>query len=119
MEITEHIAQYLRAIGFETAASGTMPAEPDRTAAVYATGVRPPGSEDGSRFQIITRASPQSEDSLADAGRIAEALEDFTGILTPGSPWIQRIILESGITAIGADDNRRLLYSANYRAWYC
>lgn len=119
MELTEYLAQYLRDNDFPGATSGIMPAQPDRVATVYATGLRPRKDEDGSRFQIIMRGTPQSEDALGDALRAMELLDGFEGLLTIDSPYISRIVLESGVTALGADENRRLQYSINFRAWVC
>lgn len=119
MELTGHIAAYLRANGFPNACGGLLPQTPDRAEAVVATGVRPRSDEDGSRFQVLLRGSPQSEDALADAMNIIDLLDDFSGITSPDSPWFARIQLEGGANYLGADENRRLLYSLNFRAWYC
>ena len=119
IQLTEYIARYLRGNGFDGCTSGIMPDEPDRIITVYATGLRPNRDEDGSRFQIVARGSPCSEEALADCLRAADLLDDFEGILTIDSPYIARIVLESGAASIGADEKRRLMYSANFRAWVC
>lgn len=119
MELTGHIADYLRTNGFPNACGGILPQQPDRAQAVIATGVRPRRDEDGSRFQVLLRGSPQSEDALEDAMNIIDLLDDFSGITSPDSPWFGRIRLEGGANNLGADENRRLLYSLNFRAWYC
>lgn len=118
MELTELIADFLRGSGFH-ACSGFLPQSPDRAVAVYATGLRPQGDDEGSRFQIITRSEPTSDTALADAMQIADMLDDFSGILTIDSPYFQRIMLESGAAALGADENGRVSYSLNFRAWMC
>lgn len=118
MELTEHIAVFLNGNGIY-AASGMLPTSPDRAAAVYATGVRPKGDDEGSRFQIIVRSEPETDTAVSDAMRIVELLDDFSGITGIDSPYFARIVLESGVTALGADENRRLLYSVNFRAWIC
>ena len=119
MELTEHIAAFLRANGYSHACGGVLPQSPDRAQAVVATGVRPRSDGEGSRFQVVVRGTPQSEDALADAMDIADLLDDFSGITSPDSPWFARIQLESGAANLGADENRRLMYSLNFRAWYC
>ena len=119
MELTEHIAAYLRANDFEGATSGLMPPEPDRMATVYATGVRARRDEDGSRFQVIVRGEPGNDTALGDAMRIIDLLEDFSGIMSPDSPYFTRIRLESGATSLGVDPADRLSYSINFRAFYC
>lgn len=119
MELTEHIAEYLRANGFEGATSGIMPHEPDRIATVYATGVRGRRDEDGSRFQIVVRGDPGNDTALGDAMRAIDLLEDFEGIMSTQSPYFLRIVLESGASDLGVDQNNRLSYSVNFRAWYC
>lgn len=121
MNLTEHIAQYLRWNGFPTATSGIMAAEPDRTAAVYATGVKNPQDDDGSRFQIIVRSEKGVDTALDDIMTICDLLEGFSGIMSAdaGAPYFLRIELDSGAANLGEDDNRRILYSANFNAWYC
>ena len=119
MELTEHIAQFLRDNDFDGATSGMMPPEPDRVATVYATGLRGRRDEDGSRFQIIVRGLPGIDTALADAIKIIDLLEDYQGITSVDSPYFSRIKLESGATALGTDANGRLSYSINFRAWYC
>lgn len=119
MELTEYVAAYLRANGFPHATSGAMPPEPDRTATVYATGLRTRRDDEGSRFQVIVRSAKGADTALSDAMQIMELLEDFSGIMTVDSPYFSRIVTESGIAAMGEDDSRRLLYSMNFRAWYC
>ena len=119
MELTEHIALYLRANGFDGATSGVMPLTPDRIATVYATGVKHAQDVDGSRFQIIMRGEPDNDTALGDALKIIDLLEDFEGIMSVDSPYFTRIALESGATALGVDGNGRLSYSLNFRAWYC
>lgn len=118
MEMIEHIAAFIAANGIE-ATSGMMPTSPDRVATVYATGVRPRGDDDGSRFQVIVRSAVDMDTAIADAMMIADLLDDFSGITGIDSPYFARIQLESGATALGADENRRLLYSLNFRAWIC
>ena len=108
MELIEHIAKYLNGNGIETT-SGIMPAFPARIATVYATGVRP--ARDGDEADNDT--------ALGDIMRIIELLDDFSGITDLDSPYFARIQLESGAAALGADDNRRPSYSANFRAWVC
>jgi hypothetical protein len=119
MELTEHIAAFLRANGFPDATSGAMPPEPDRAVTVYATGVRARRDEEGSRFQIIVRSEKGIDTALADAMQIMELLDDFSGITAIDSPYFGRIVAESGIAAMGEDSSRRLLYSLNFRVWYC
>lgn len=119
MELTEHIAAYLRSNGFTEATSGYMPQEPSRIATVYATGVCPRRSEDGSRFQVVVRSEPERDTAIGDAMQIIDLLDGFEGITSIDSPYYQRIVLESGATALGADENRRLLYSVNFRAFEC
>jgi len=118
MELTELVADFLRGSGFY-ACSGFLPQSPDRAAAVYATGLRPKGDDEGSRFQIIVRSDPTGDTALADAMQIADLLDDFSGILAIDSPYFQRITLENGATALGADENGRVSYSLNFRAWVC
>lgn len=118
MELTEHIAVFLNGSGIP-ATSGMMPISPNRIATVYATGVRPRGDDDGSRFQVIVRSEPDSDTAIADAMRIADLLDDFSGITGIDSPYFARILLEGGATALGADENQRLMYSMNFRAWIC
>ena len=118
-EVTEHIAAYLRANGFEGAVSGSMPPAPDRVAAVYATGVRPRCDRDGSRFQVIVRGLPGTDTAIADAMAVSELLDDFEGITAPDSPYFIRIRLDAGAAAIGADERGRLRYSLNFTAWWC
>lgn len=119
MELTEHIAAYLRAHGFTSATSGVMPPEPDRIATVYATGVRARRDDEGSRFQIIVRSDKGADTALSDAMQIMDLLDGFSGITSVDSPYFGRILAESGAAAIGEDGNRRLMYSLNFRAWYC
>lgn len=118
MELTEHIAVFLNGSG-TPATSGMMPISPNRIATVYATGVRPRGDDEGSRFQVIVRSEPDSDTAIADAMRIADLLDDFSGITGIDSPYFARILLENGATALGADENGRLMYSLNFRAWIC
>lgn len=118
MELIEHIAKYLNGNGIETT-SGIMPAFPARIATVYATGVRPARDGDGSRFQVIVRSEADNDTALGDIMRIIDLLDDFSGITDLDSPYFARIQLESGAAALGADDNRRPSYSANFRAWVC
>ena len=40
MELTEYVAAYRRAKGFQQATRGATQPEPDRTATVFATGLR-------------------------------------------------------------------------------
>ena len=54
-----------------------------------------------------------------DADRVVEALDDFTGLFTSDGYYIVRVRLESGASQIGADQNNRQQYSANFRVWYC
>lgn len=75
--------------------------------------------EEGSRFQIIVRSEKGIDTALADAMQIMELLDDFSGITAIDSPYFGRIVAESGIAAMGEDSSRRLLYSLNFRAWYC
>lgn len=119
MQLTEYVAQYLRGEGFPFATSGMMPPSPDRMVTVYATGLMPRRNEDGSRFQVMVRSAPDYDTGVADAMTIAELLDDFEGILTIDSPYIQRIVLEGGVANLGADENRCLLYSINFRAYEC
>ena len=118
MELIEHIAAFLIGNGIP-AVSGLMPTDPDRIAVVYATGVRPHGDDEGSRFQVIVRSEPDADTAIADSMRIADLLDDFSGITGIDSPYFARILLEGGAAALGADENRRLLYSLNFRAWIC
>ena len=118
MELIEHIAQYLNGNGIE-ATSGVMPAFPARIATVYATGIRPAKDGEGSRFQVIVRSEADSDTAIGDIMRIIDLLDDFSGITGLDSPYFARIQLESGATALGADENRRPMYSANFRAWIC
>lgn len=118
MELTEHIAAYLCANGF-TATSGFMPQEPNRIATVYASGVQPKRSADGSRFQIIVRSECDADTAIGDAMRIIDLLDDFQGITSIDSPYFSRILVETGAAGMGADENRRLLYSINFRAFEC
>ena len=118
MELIDHIAEYLNGNGF-TAVSGAMPIAPDRIAAVYATGVRPRGDDEGARFQVMVRSEADRDTAMADALAIADLLDDFSGMTGIDSPYFARIVLGSGVAALGADDNRRALYSANFRAWIC
>ena len=118
MELTELIAAYLKGHGFH-ACCGFMPQSPDQCIAVYATGLRPRGDDEGSRFQIIVRSSPEADTALAEAAEISDTLDDFSGILTIDSPYFQRIMLETGIASLGADENGRVSYSINFRAWMC
>jgi len=119
MELTEHIAQFLRDNDFEGATSGQMPPDPDRIATAYATGVRNPGDPDGSRFQVIVRSERDNDTAMGDALRVIELLDEFEGILTIDSPYFQRITVEGGAANLGADGNGRISYSINFRAWYC
>lgn len=119
MEMTEHIALYLRGYGFPQATSGEMPATPDRALTVYATGVRPRRDQDGSRFQILVRSEPGTDTALQDALYVADLLDDFEGMLTPDGPYFQRIELQSGAANLGLDANRRLTYSLNFIAYTC
>ena len=118
MELTELVARFLRGNGFY-ACSGFLPQSPDKAAAVFATGLRPRGDDEGSRFQIIVRSEPTGDTALADAMRIADMLDDFNGILAIDSPYFQRVTLETGVAALGADENGRTSYSLNFRAWIC
>lgn len=121
MNLTETIAEYLRSNGFPSATSGVMAAKPDRTAAVFATGVKSKRDEDGSRFQIIARSEPGQDTALGDIMAICELLDDFSGIMSADedTPFFARIEIDSGAANLGEDDNKRILYSANFRAWYC
>lgn len=118
MELTELVAAYLKGNGIY-ACSGFMPQYPDMCAAVYATGVRLHGDDEGSRFQIVVRGNPEADTALAVAMSIADMLDEFNGILAIDSPFFQRIALESGVASIGADENGRVSYSINFRAWMC
>lgn len=118
MELIEHIAQYLNGNGINCT-SGLMPAAPARIATVYATGVRPARDGEGSRFQVIVRSEADSDTAIGDIMRIVDLLDDFSGITGLDSPYFARIQLESGAAALGADENRRPMYSANFRAWIC
>lgn len=119
MELTEYIAEYLRGNGFPGATSGAMPSAPNRIATVYATGLKLRQDGDGSRFQIIVRGEPEIDTAIGDAMEIAEMLDGFSGILSIDSPYVQRIELESGAAALGMDENNRLSYGLNFRAWLC
>lgn len=119
MELTEHIALYLRANGYGHATAAGMPHEPDRVQTVYGTGVRPRRDADGSRFQIICRSSRGVDDALTDAMDIAALLDDFEGITSVDSPYFTRIRLDSGASALGKDDCERYSYSMNFTAWQC
>lgn len=119
MELIEYVAQYLRGYGFPAATAGNMPPTPDRNATVYATGLRNRRDEDGSRFQILVRGTPGTDDALPDAMLIADLLDDFQGILTVECPYIQRIELTSGVASIGADASNRVTYSLNFIAYIC
>lgn len=121
MNLTESIAEFLRGNGFADATSGIMAAEPDRTAAVFATGVKNPHDEDGSRFQVLVRSEKGVDTALSDILDVCELLDGFSGILTADAdaPYIIRIDLDSGAANLGEDENRRIIYSANFRAWYC
>ena len=118
MQPIEHIAAYIGGHGIP-ATSGMMPIVPDRVATVYATGARPRGDDEGTRFQVVVRSLPERDTALSDAMMIAELLDDFCGITGIDSPYFAQIQLESGVTALGADENRRLMYSVNFRAWIC
>ena len=117
MQIIDHIAAYLS--GVLPATSGIMHDEPDRCATVYATGVRPRSDDEGSRIQIIVRSERDVDTALGDAMTIADMLDDFSGVLNIDSPYFARISMEGGVAALGADENRRLMYSINLRAWTC
>ena len=119
MELTEHIAQFLRDNDFTGATNGIMPMEPDRIVTVYATGLLKPRDPDGSRFQVIVRSERDNDTALGDALRIIDLLDEFEGLLTIDSPYILRMAAESGAANLGADGNGRLSYSINFRAWYC
>ena len=120
MEFTHYLAQFLRDNGFDGATAGTMPPTPDRVATVYATGLLPKRSDDGSRFQIIVRGTPGKDDALTDAMNLLGLLDEYEGMLTFDCPFIvQRIVAESGASDIGEDGNGRNRYSLNFRVWYC
>lgn len=120
MEFTHYLAQFLRDNGFANATAGTMPPTPDRIATVYATGLMPKRSDDGSRFQIIVRGSPGKDDALTDAMTLLDLLDEFEGWLVNDCPIdVQRIVAESGASDIGEDSNGRRRYSLNFRVWYC
>lgn len=118
MELTEHIALYLRAHGLQ-AASGALPAQPDEACAVIATGLRPSADSQGSRFQILVRGQPGRDTALPLCSRIEEMLSGFCGLLTPESPLILRTRLESGAARLEMDKRGRITYSMNFRAWHC
>lgn len=120
MQLTEHIAEYLRANGFKGATSGQMPEAPDRIATVYATGVRRRQDDEPSRFEIIVRSDPNTDNALNDAFDIVDLLDDFCGITSTTSPFIQRIRMEGGgVSNIGVDGQNRVMYSINFECWYC
>lgn len=118
MELTEHLARFLCDQGY-SATSAIMPPLPDDAVTVYATGVRPKGDDEGSRFQVVVRGLPDKDTALRAAIEIADLLDDFSGITSIDSPYFARIMLESGVAALGVDDNGRTMYSANFRAWTC
>lgn len=118
MELIEHIAAYLNGNAIP-AVTGIMPPYPDRCAAVYATGVRPRSDDEGSRFQVVVRSERSTDTAMRDAMTIVDMLDDFTGVTGINSPYFARIQLEGGVAALGADENDRLTYSANFRAWIC
>lgn len=118
MELIEYIALYLCDQGY-SATSALMPPLPDEAVAVYATGVRPKGDDEGSRFQIVVRGLPDKDTALRTAMEIVDILDDFSGITSIDSPYFARVMLESGVASLGVDDNGRAMYSANFRAWIC
>lgn len=118
-DFTEFVAEYLHANGIETVTCGSMPAEPDRVATVYATGLRNRRDDDGSRFQVIVRSERDCDTAIGEAMLVLELLEDFSGLLTIDSPYVHRIEVDSGVGNIGKDGNNRLSYSVNFRAFYC
>ena len=67
----------------------------------------------------MVRSEADRDTAMADALAIADLLDDFSGMTGIDSPYFARIVLESGVAALGADENRRALYSANFRAWIC
>lgn len=118
-QFTEFVADYLMASGIGCATSGSMPPEPDRVTTVYATGLRNRQDDDGSRFQVICRSERNVDTALGDAMLVQDVLEDFSGLLAIDSPYVYRIITESGAANLGMDNNERLLYSVNFRAYFC
>lgn len=122
MTLVEQVARYLQGVlGADILVTyGFQPQEPGRCATVYATDTRRAGDEDGARIQVLIRAPDTGSLIPAqDADRVVEALGDFTGMFAAGGNYIVRVRLESGASQIGADQNNRQQYSANFRVWYC
>jgi len=118
MLLTEHIAAYLESQGFPCALCAPLPDTPDRALSVLASALRPGGDPEGSRFQITVRSQRNMDTALPDSMGIIELLHNFTGRLTPDSPHVQRIRLESGAASLGEDASGRASYSMNFRAWH-
>jgi len=119
MELTEHIALYLRGQGFPCVVNAQLPAGPDEAIAVIATGLRPAADSQGSRFQLLVRSRPGEDSALDASSRVMELLVGFCGLLTPTSPLILRTQLEGGAAKIDTDSRGRITYSMNFRAWHC
>ena len=122
MTLIEQVARYLQsALGASILVTyGYQPQDPARCATVYATDTRRAGDADGARIQVLIRA-PDAGSAIPaqDAERVIDALDDFTGLFCSGGDYIVRVRLESGASQIGADQNNRQQYSANFRIWYC
>lgn len=119
MEIVAYFAEYLAAYcGVPDVSTGIMPPDPDTFVTVYASDVRPKNDDDGSRIQVIVRGDSDSNNGIIIATRIAEMMDDFSGIFTVDSPYVIRVVLDNGVASLGTDERGRMLYSINFHVYY-
>jgi len=119
MSIVDQIGWYLAArMPDVNVSQGLMPAMPDRCLAVFGSGLNA-GAEHGMRVQIRVRGDDSPGMALGDAETTAELLDDFEGLLHADGHYITRVLIESGPSHIGVDQNQRQEYSVNLRVFAC
>ena len=126
MNLIEQFARNLEFLNLGTVADkeksgdifwGTMPDKPDECVCVFSTDSRIGGDDDGARIQVMVRGRSDRK-AYERSQAIAEAIADFTGYLA-GDGARATIEIINTSAGLGVDDRHRVLYSSNYRVFYC
>lgn len=126
MNLIEEIANHIEFLGHGIMATsdqagsvfwGLMPDDPDLCVAVFSSDSSYAGSPNGARIQIMTRAKTTRE-AYELSQQIAEDLTGFMGFLGGDRSYVS-IDQTNASTGIGADAQRREIYSSNFIVKYC